>query len=419
MGVVTRVPLAEAELKAGSAVRTTVANNISRSAQPATPPINGAETPADNGALTEQSVSPSNPSEPVKKDARGTAKKAARLILLVTAAGLGYHVASDRMAPSSSTGQVAAAIAQIAPRVPGQVETIFVEDNKDVSAGQKLFALDTRPYDLAVRSAEVSLEQARQAVAAAASSLQATQAQVDQAHNSLLASQTSFDRTLELHNRGVTTQASLDTARTQLETARASLAIAEANSQSAQQSAGGDGDANVKVLAAQVQLDQALLNREFAVVTAPTDGYVTNLKLSAGQYLNAGSPALTFISSQRPWVMADFRENQLAHVKPGQEVSLAFDGQPGQLFKGTVQGIAWGIDPGRTTANGLPQNQSSTRWFEPARSIPVRIEILDDAAPNVRVGSKVNAMISATGDNPVVWLATSMQRVGAFFSYLY
>lgn len=370
-----------------------------------------------------QTAEPEDPSDqpaaPPKKDARGAAKKAARLILFVTVAGLGYHIAGDRMAPSSSTGQVAAATAQIAPRVPGQVEAIFVEDNQHVSAGQKLFALDPRPYDLAVRSAEVSLEQARQAVAASASSLQATQAQVDQARNSLSASQTSFDRTLELHGRGLTSQASLDTARTQLESARASLAAAEANYQSAQQSAGGNGDANVKVLAAQVQLDQALLNREFALVTAPANGYVTNLQLSAGQYLNAGSPALTFISSERPWVMADFRENQLAHVEPGQEVSLAFDGQPGRLVKGTVQGVAWGIDPGRTTANGLPQNQSSTRWFEPARSIPVRIEIDDDVAANMRVGSKVSAMIYATGDNPVAWLATGMQRVGAFFSYLY
>ncbi|MHA6730384.1 HlyD family secretion protein [Devosia sp. A369] len=374
--------------------------------------------PSSQSLTAELESEADTPAAPAK-DARGAAKKAAGLILFVTIACLGYHVASDRMAPSSSTGQVAAATAQIAPRVSGQVETIFATDNQFVSAGAPLFALDPRPYDLAVRTAEVNLEQARQAVAASDSSLAATLAQVEQARTSVSASQVSFNRTTELHSRGLISQANLDTARAQLESAGSSLAAAEAGYRSAEQGAGGIGDANVKVLAAQVQLEQSLLNREFAVVTAPSDGYVTNLKLSAGQYLNVGSPALTFISSERPWVMADFRENQLAHVEAGKDVALVFDGQPGQVLKGRVQGVAWGIDAGRTTANGLPQNQSSTRWFEPARSIPVRIEIVDDVPANMRVGSKVNAMIYATGENPVAWLASGMQRIGALFSYLY
>lgn len=353
------------------------------------------------------------------KDARGATKKAARLILLATLGALAFHVATDRMAPSSSTGQVAAATAQIAPRVAGQVDTIFATDNQFVAAGEKLFSLDPRPYDLAVRTAEVNLEQARQAVAAAGSSLAVNETQVEQARISLAATKTAFDRAAELHKRGLTSQASFDTAQAQLKSATANLTAAEASYRSAVESAGGIGDANVKVLAAQVQLEQALLDRDFAVVTAPTDGYVTNLRLSSGQYLNAGSPALTFISSVRPWVMADFRENQLANVAPGADVGLVFDGQPGRVVKGRVQGVAWGIDPGRTTANGLPQNLASTRWFEPARSIPVRIEILDDLPANLRVGSKVNAMIHATGSNPVTWAASGLQRVGAMFSYLY
>lgn len=366
-----------------------------------------------------QLESPADKPPAPPKDARGAAKKAALLILLVTLASLAYHVATDRMVPSSSTGQVAAATAQIAPRVPGQVDTIFATDNQFVSAGAPLFSLDPRPYDLAVRVAEVNLEQARQSVAASGSSLAATQAQVEQARTSLSANRTSFERTAELHSRGLTSQANFDTAQAQLDSASTSLAAAEASYRSAEQSAGVVGDDNVKVLAAQVQLEQAMLNREFAMVTAPSDGYVTNLKLSAGQYLNAGSPALTFISSERPWVMADFRENQLAHVEPGKDVALVFDGLPGQVLKGRVQGVAWGIDAGRTTANGLPQNQASTRWFEPARSIPVRIELVDDVPATMRVGSKVNAMIYATGDNPVAWVASGMQRVGALFSYLY
>jgi len=119
--------------------------------------------------------------------------------------------------------------------------------------------------------------------------------------------------------------------------------------------------------------------------------------------------------------MVDMRENQLANVQPGAEASILFDGQPGKIFKGRVQGIAWGIDPGRTSANGLPQNQSSTRWFEPARTMPVHIELVDGDWPaNVRVGSKVNVVVYAGGQsNPFAWIAGGLQHVHSYLSFLY
>lgn len=120
--------------------------------------------------------------------------------------------------------------------------------------------------------------------------------------------------------------------------------------------------------------------------------------------------------------MLDPRETQLANVEVGDSSSLPSDCQPGRLYSGRVQGVAWGIDPGRTAANGLPQNQPSARWFEPARTIPVHIEIDDDQdwPRNVRVGSKVSVVVYAAGqDNPVAWIAGGLHRAQSFLSYLY
>ena len=352
---------------------------------------------------------------------RPPARKIARILVVFLLLLLGWYVATDRLAPSSSGGAVTAFTTQISPRVAGVVTEVLVADNQELKSGDALFVLDPRPFDLAVLQAEANLAQANRGVDASTAALSSSQARVTQAEAALENTRASVARTQSLVERGVAAQAMADKATAELKSAEASLEAARADLAAALLKAGGKGVSNPQIQLAQVQLQQAELNRTFATVTAPTDGVITNLRLAPGQFVNAGSPALTFIGSERPWIMVDMRENQLANVQPGAEASILFDGQPGKIFKGRVQGIAWGIDPGRTSANGLPQNQSSTRWFEPARTMPVHIELVDGDWPaNVRVGSKVNVVVYAGGQsNPFAWIAGGLQHVHSYLSFLY
>ena len=132
---------------------------------------------------------------------------------------------------------------------------------------------------------------------------------------------------------------------------------------------------------------------------------------------------MTFIDANSAWITIDLRENQLQAVKPGDRAHLLFDAIPGTIFQGRVQSIAWGINPGRSVQGGLVANQVSSRWFEPARQIPVRIELSGGmkAWPgNVRVGGKVDAVIftGSTG-NPIALLARGVQRLKSWASFLY
>ncbi|HUH77624.1 MAG TPA: HlyD family secretion protein [Devosia sp.] len=362
-------------------------------------------------------------SEPAPEvDQRKPAKKVARVLLLGFAAIMATHVATDLMAPSSTTGQVAAYTTMITPRVNGQVDKIDVQDNQKVKAGDVLFELDPRPFDLALRQAEVALEQATRSLASSSASLEAAQAKITQAKISLENTRANTERTRDMFSRGLSSQSVLDSANAQLASAEAGLDAAELDYQSAVIQLGETGANNPQLMGAAVQLEQAQLNKAFSVVTAPSDGVVSNMKLSVGQYLSVGASALTFIASEQPWVSADFRENQLVNITAGDEVSLVFDAAPGRVYRGVVSGVAWGIDPGRTSANGLPQNQSMTRWFEPARTIPVRIEPApgEQWPANTRVGSKVSALVYSGGaNNPVGWYAGGMQRLQSFLSYLY
>lgn len=347
---------------------------------------------------------------------------AALLVLVVVLTA--WHVAADRLAPSSSRGAVAAYIVQLSPRVAGQVTEVFVQDGDIVEAGDALFQIDSRPFQLALRQAEAGLLQAMQATEASAASIVASQAGVTQARATLENTRSSTNRLMALAERSLISVAEADNAQAQLRTAQAQLDRAEADLASALLALGSSDLANSDIQLAQVHLEQAQLNLQFTTVTAPTRGAVTNLRLAVGQYLSPGSSALTFIDGRGAWITVDMRENQLSHIQAGDQVEVLFDAAPGSVFPGRVQSIAWGIDPGQPTAGGLMQNRPENDWFEPARRIPVHIELdveqLSDWPVNVRAGGKVSVVVYAAGtDNAVAWLSGVMLRLRSWLSYLY
>ena len=355
--------------------------------------------------------------------AKNPAAKIATLVVVGLLVMVALYTLTDRMAPSSSRGIVSAHVVQIAPRVSGQVTQVFVEDDAIVQAGDPLFALDPRPFELAVQQAEANLTATTQSIDASGASLVAAQAAVTQARTALDTVRGQTDRVLRLEERGIAASAQADTARGQLADAEARLATAEANLDSARTQLGPRGADNPNILAAQAQLERAQYDLASATVRAPHFGAVTNVLLSDGQFVAAGNPALTFIDAGAAWITVDLRENQLQNIDAGDAVGLLFDAAPGQILAGRVQSIAWGINPGRNVQGGLVVNQPSNRWFEPARTIPVRVELIGgiDAFPNrVRVGGKVDAVIYASGTgNPIAWLAGAVQRVKSVTSYMH
>lgn len=343
------------------------------------------------------------------------------IILLIILAVL--YALSDRMAPASSRGVVSAHVVQIAPRVSGDVTEVMVADDAIVQAGDPLFSIDPRPFELTLRQAEANLATTLQNLDASSASLVAAQAAVTQARSQLDTVQADAERTYRLEERGVASTAQGDVARSKVSDAKAQLQTAEANLESARAQLGPEGRDNPAVAAAEAQLESAQYDLASTTVTAPHFGVVTNVTLATGQFIGAGNPALTFIDADAAWITVDLRENQLQLIEPGDPVHLLFDAVPGRILGGRVQSIAWGINPGRSSQDGLVVNQTSNRWFEPARQIPVRIELdggRDNWPPQVRVGGKVHAVVFASGTgNPIALIGRGLQHVRAWFTYLH
>nr|WP_306264003.1 HlyD family secretion protein [Pararhizobium sp. IMCC3301] len=342
------------------------------------------------------------------------------LLLLVMVV---LYALTDRLAPSSSRGIVSAHVVQIAARVSGEIKQVHVVDDAVVQAGEELFSLDPRPFELAVQQAEANLKSTVQSIDASSASLVAAQAELTQARIALDTTRAQAERTFRLEERGIAARAQGDAARGQIADAEARVASVEANLESARTQLGPQGNDNPSIAAAQAQLERAQYDLASTTVVAPHFGVVTNMLLSEGQFISAGSPTLTFIDAAAAWVTVDLRENQLQTIEPGDPVNLLFDALPGRIFEGRVQSIAWGINPGRNVQGGLVVNQPNNRWFEPARRIPVRIELnggMEAWPSQVRVGGKVHAVVFAAGKgNPIAWLAGGLQWIRSFTSYLH
>jgi multidrug resistance efflux pump len=363
------------------------------------------------------------PAEPAAKPSRS--RKKARIVGLGLFIALGAAVAwyplSDHNAPFASGGSVMGNVTQIAARVAGPVEEVLVSDNSSVKAGDPLFRIDPTTFRMDVAQAEAQLDLTSTNISSASAAIPATEAKLSQAEVALGTARDAVERTRQMYDRGLVTDAQKTQAEGNFQTAELNVAAARAELQRATTSAGALDDTNPNFRAAQAGLEKARFALASTTIVAPADGHVSNLLLTQGQFVAAGSPVMTFISGDRSSVIVDFRENQLVNVQPGDKAVVVFEAAPGRQFDATVESIAWGISNGRASNGGLAQSTTDTRWFPPARKIPVRVSIDDPASlpANVRLGSEAAALVLPKDGGLVPVIARAMLSVSSVLSGFY
>jgi multidrug resistance efflux pump len=336
---------------------------------------------------------PAEPTAPNKS--RRKAGRVALLLVIILVACFAWYPLSDHHAPFASSASITADVTQIAARVAGPVTNVSISDNAEVTAGQPLFSIDDTTYRMDVELAKAQLQQVLNTVNSSVAGIPAVNAKLEQAQLALTTANDDLDRARQLAEKGLVAPAKLSAAESAQRSAALNVESAQIEIERLTMSIGAVDDNNPNVRTARANLEKAEFALANTKVVAPADGYVTNLSLTHGQFVGAGTAVLTFINPASQMVIADFRENQLIHVEPGDSAVVTFEAAPGKQFTGTVDSVAWGISAGRTSVNGLSQPTSDTRWFPPARKIPVRIK-LDDLAElpaNVRLGSEAGVLI--------------------------
>jgi membrane fusion protein (multidrug efflux system) len=240
-----------------------------------------------------------------------------------------------------------------------------------------LFQVDPRPFEIAIQDAEARLAGSKLTVKAQEAAYRQRQADELAARNTIAFRQDDFNRKRKLAADGITSQAQLDQAAHDLDVARQGLVAASQQTASALADLGGDTTAPVDsrpaVREAQATLDRAKLNLSYTTVRAPMDGIVTKVEqLQVGDYINAVVPLFALVSQKNMWVEANFKETDLAHMRPGQKATFTVDAFPGTTFTGQVQSTSPGTG---ASFSLLPPENSSGNWVKVVQRLPVRLSI--------------------------------------------
>lgn len=167
-----------------------------------------------------------------------------------------------------------------------------------------------------------------------------------------------------------TQEVSLTQARRQHEGARA--ALAEARSRRREVKIRGAEAASFEAQAAEARatLREAELNLEYATITAPVAGRVTRRTVEVGQTVQPGQPLLAIVDAAGVWVIANYKETQLTHVRPGQRAWVEVDTHPGLVFRARVDSIQSGTG---SRFSLLPPENASGNFVKVVQRIPVKL----------------------------------------------
>ncbi|MCA6231503.1 MAG: HlyD family secretion protein [Phenylobacterium sp.] len=321
---------------------------------------------------------------------------------LVILAALAWYLLSLGRFQTTDNAFVQVAKTPVAPSISGRVVEIFVRENQPVKKGQVLFRLDPRDAQASLSAAEAQLANAEQMVAQQRAAYGREQANVAAARESLSYAEAEATRQAGLAAAGAGSVQVADQARHTARLAREQLKAAEQSAAAALAALGGDpaaGSRAAVVLQARAQLERARLNASYTEVVAPSDGVVARVdQLPVGAYLNASQAAFWLLAG-RPWVEANFKEDQIARMRVGQPVEIDIEAYPQDKLKGRVASFA----PGTGQAfSALPAQNATGNWVKVTQRLPVRIEFAEpppDMAARAGLSATVKVNVQSNRDD--------------------
>ena len=296
---------------------------------------------------------------------------------------------------STDDAYIQSARVDISTEVSGRVLEINVRDNQHVKKGDILFRLDTPRFKIAVDDARAQLAAAMIKVPALQADYRQRLADEAAARNTLAYQQRELARQTELQSQGISSRAQLDQTRNAFDSAKQQLAAAQQHTASALADLGGKADAAPQdlplVRQAQAALDRALLELSYTVVHAPMDGVVAKVEqIQVGDHVNASTPLFALMSDSNLWVEANFKETDLAHMRPGQRATFTMDAFPGEKFTGRVISTSPGTG---SSFSLLPPENASGNWVKVVQRLPVRLSIEDHDNLPLAAGMSVYAEV--------------------------
>lgn len=273
-------------------------------------------------------------------------KKAFMIVGVIVVIGLtlGYFYSGYRKTHvSTDDAFIDGDIHTISARVSGNVKAVMVTDNQRVKQGDILVEIDPADYRSKAAAAKANLELQRATLRLAESDRKRAKALYEQDASSA-----------ERYDKAVSTY---------------EISVAQ-------------------VKLAEEQLRQAELNLGYTTVVAPANGYVTKKSVETGNQVQTGQPLMALVDLDSLYVVANYKENQMERIRPGQEVTMTVDAFPGKVFKGKVDSIMAGTGVSFAL---FPAENATGNYVKVVQRIPVKIVFPEGADKDhlLRIGMSV------------------------------
>ena len=344
----------------------------------------------------------------LKRDLRNAALAALGLAIAVGGTWYGYDWWTvGRFIESTDDAYVGGDITVIAPKVAGFITEVAVSDNQAVRAGDLLLKLDDRDYRAALAKAEGAVAAAEAALANLEATRRLQQAVIAQSSADLAAAEAEAARALSdvVRYRRLATDQWASAQRLQQADADDKKAVAAAERSRAALSAAQRQldvidtqklQARAALAQAVAERDLARLNLGYTELRAPIDGTVGNRSARSGAFASVGAQLMSLVPARGLWVDANFKENQLGRMRPGQPATVAADVLPGEVFQGHVVSLAPATG---AQFSVLPPENATGNFTKIVQRVPVRILLEGDASTlgRLRPGLSVTAGVDQRG----------------------
>ncbi|MGE6474335.1 HlyD family secretion protein [Psychrobacter sp. NPDC078631] len=382
------------------ATDTLIASDISKEESAATSSPSATKTAeGDVENSSDSNEPPMPPKEPIPDTTGWSPKKKSYLnlglLILLIVIGVALILYAWKLPPFTPTVQqtnnafVKGQTTIISPQVSGYVTKVVVQDFANVKAGDLLIKIDDRTFQQQLEQAQANTEVAVTNRSTNDQDTQTSQAQIEARRADLYSAKINVESAREDVNRyqgldaiGAVSKAEVAHIKAQLAQAQAGVQQAEANLQAAQENrektSGSRSSLDANIKNAEAGVKQAQINLDNTIITAPESGQLSQVSVKEGQYVSAGTQ-LMYIVPKGIWIIANFKETQIANMAIGEPATIHVDALGGAKFTGHVSNIspATGSEFSAAAANPATGN-----YIKIAQRIPVRID-LDQNQPEL------------------------------------
>ncbi|MFC3215810.1 MULTISPECIES: HlyD family secretion protein [Novosphingobium] len=308
---------------------------------------------------------------------------AAAVVLLAVAIWVVRYKTYGQYFEETDDAQIRADAVTIAPKVSGYVTAVLVGDDQDVVAGQQLVWIDPGNYDAQVAQARAQIaqasagaENARAAISEQEAAIEQAEAQLEAARDKAAHDAAEVARYAPLAASGAETRQQLaqlrlaaDQSAQQVRQQAAALEmqrrrVSGMRAQVRQAEAQGEG--------ARAQLQAAGIDLSSTRMASPTDGRIGDRTVRVGQFVQAGTRLMTVVPLDKLYVVANFKETQLARMRPGQPAKIAVDALEGTEIRGRVISVSPGTG---AQFSILPPQNATGNFTKIVQRVPVRLAI--------------------------------------------